>query len=59
MSARLGALAAQVVGRIVSIHPDGRRGAVVRVDGRGMVVRMSNGETRTGITHTDIRAWED
>jgi hypothetical protein len=59
MSSALGAVASQVIGRIVRLHPDGKRGAVVRVTGRGMVVRMSNGQTRTGVTHTDIQAWED
>jgi hypothetical protein len=59
MSRALGAVASQVVGRIVRLHPDGGRGAVIRVTGRGMVVRMSNGQTRTDITHTDIQAWED
>jgi hypothetical protein len=59
MSRALAAIASQVVGRIVRLHPDGRRGAVIRVTGRGMVVRMSNGQDRTGVTHVDIQAWED
>jgi hypothetical protein len=59
VSRALAALAAQAVGRIVSLHPDGRRGVIIRVTGRGYVVRLANGKDRTGVLAEDIRAWED
>jgi hypothetical protein len=59
MSRALAALAAGTVGRIVSLHPDGRRGVILRVTGRGYVVRLANGQDRTGVLAADIRAWED
>lgn len=51
MSRALGALAARIVGRRVTLRSAVRTGTVTRVTGRGMTV------TITGVRAEDVAAW--